>query len=388
MANTHSLDLEASSSQYASITDASQTGLDFSTTFTCEFQLKIETLGDGSTQYVWTKSDFASNSQRGYNVRVSRSGSTYRVVAEVDAGDGTRDRARWDLTAGAAEWVHLAVTCDVGNPSATTFEAFEEGSSLGNGTMEASSNITAINNNAEPFRIGATGSSGAAGFYDGLVDDVRAWNDVRTSGEISANYNTELTGSEAGLVGYWKLDNNYTDETSNSNDLTASGSPVFSTDVPDFGTTYTSTLTEVISLVDTVNFSMLRDLTESIDLVDNLQNSTVRVFQDSITVLDALTKTITPLFNETLTLVDSLNKQTTRTLTETLTLVDILQNTLNRNFNETLTLTDTLIKNIYSIFTNKLTYISALTKVKPTGTTTNVNKPTGITFGGDKPDGV
>jgi len=36
----------------------------------------------------------------------------------------------------------------------------------------------------------------------------------------------------AGLVGYWRFENNYLDETTNNNDLTASGSPVFSTDIP------------------------------------------------------------------------------------------------------------------------------------------------------------
>ena len=44
MANSHSLDLESSSSQYASITDASQTGLDITGDLTIELWAKFESL--------------------------------------------------------------------------------------------------------------------------------------------------------------------------------------------------------------------------------------------------------------------------------------------------------------------------------------------------------
>ncbi|HIJ26789.1 MAG TPA: hypothetical protein HPP79_14105, partial [Gammaproteobacteria bacterium] len=40
---------------------------------------------------------------------------------------------------------------------------------------------------------------------DGKVDEVRIWSDVRTSAEVSTNMNQELEGNEAGLEGYWKL---------------------------------------------------------------------------------------------------------------------------------------------------------------------------------------
>ncbi|MBC7783109.1 MAG: hypothetical protein H7144_04655 [Burkholderiales bacterium] len=39
----------------------------------------------------------------------------------------------------------------------------------------------------------------------GALDDVRIWNTARTLAQISTNYTHELTGNEAGLAGYWKL---------------------------------------------------------------------------------------------------------------------------------------------------------------------------------------
>jgi len=41
---------------------------------------------------------------------------------------------------------------------------------------------------------------------NGCVADVRVWSTARTAGEIKTNMNQGLTGSEAGLRGYWRFD--------------------------------------------------------------------------------------------------------------------------------------------------------------------------------------
>lgn len=43
-------------------------------------------------------------------------------------------------------------------------------------------------------------------FFNGEIADVRLWSDVRTDAEISENYNMQQTGSEANLIGLWRLD--------------------------------------------------------------------------------------------------------------------------------------------------------------------------------------
>ena len=130
-------------------------------------------------------------------------------------------------------WNRWAISWDASGSLATFYK---DGTSLGTAVRT----FTAIHDNASRFAISKDENSGgsAANFYDGLMDDARVWNDIRSATELVANNDDILSGAEAGLVAYYKLDTDYTDsQASGLNDLTASGSPVFSTDVPFSGVT-------------------------------------------------------------------------------------------------------------------------------------------------------
>lgn len=87
-----------------------------------------------------------------------------------------------------------------------------------------------LTNGGAQFRIG---SNQEGGFYhDGNLDEVRVWSKVRTQEEIQADMNRVLTGSEEGLEGYWRMENNYQDLSPNGNHLTPFNNPTFSCDVP------------------------------------------------------------------------------------------------------------------------------------------------------------
>jgi len=76
--------------------------------------------------------------------------------------------------------------------------------------------------------------------YNGLIDEVRVWNVARTAEQIGYDMQYTLTGSEPGLVSYWRFDDSFgittADATGNNNDgnlynsayFTASGAPVAS----------------------------------------------------------------------------------------------------------------------------------------------------------------
>ena len=50
--------------------------------------------------------------------------------------------------------------------------------------------------------------------FRGYIDDVRVWKTKRTAKEISDNYRVSLTGTENGLISYWKFDNGYANSVS------------------------------------------------------------------------------------------------------------------------------------------------------------------------------
>lgn len=227
MANTHSLDLESSSSQYASITDASQTGLDITGDMTIEAWVKLESQpADTDSDYVIVSKYDSGGNQRGFTFSYRKIASTPSFQLTTSSDGSTANQCEFSYTLQTGVWYHIAGVYDA---SAGSLEVYVNGLSAGTDTGGA----TSIYNNTAPFSIGRRLSGGStAGSFDGLIDEVRMWNDIRTAQEIQDNLGKELVGNEAGLVGYWKLNNDYTDSTANGNDLTATNSPVFSTDVP------------------------------------------------------------------------------------------------------------------------------------------------------------
>jgi len=98
------------------------------------------------------------------------------------------------------QWHHAAVVDAIG---AVTL--YLDGQPDGSGTIDP------VSANALDLRIGAMtpGCSGACGnvqYFDGTIDEVRIWNVARTASEITAWMNRPLTGTEEGLVGYWRFD--------------------------------------------------------------------------------------------------------------------------------------------------------------------------------------
>lgn len=224
--NTYSIDLERSSSQYLSITDASQTGLDLSGDNTFELWIKIETLPTAGQVFQLVNKDDATN--RSFNFYLINESGTYKLQSFYFQG-GAYGYYSLSYSFSANQWYHIALSFDVSNSLGTECVFYINGASQGNGTG-FSNDITAISNTSAPFEIG--NMSGQTRYFDGLIDDARIWNDVRTAQEISENYQKELVGNETNLVAYWKLNNSLLDETSNNNDLTNNNSATFSTDVP------------------------------------------------------------------------------------------------------------------------------------------------------------
>lgn len=218
----NSLDLELSSSQYASITDANQTGLDITGDLTAECWLKLEQTPAtaGASFDIMGKFLLAGN-QGSWFIRL---GSDNKFYFFTSSNGSNLLFPSIDFTPTAGVWFHLATTYDA---SAGAHELYINGIKQGS---TFTGGQTSLFNSTASFRI--SGYDGSTNYVDGLIADARIWSDIRTATEILNNYKYRLIGNEANLVGYWQLDNDYLDKTSNNNDLTSSGSPVFSTTVP------------------------------------------------------------------------------------------------------------------------------------------------------------
>ena len=219
MPNTHSLDLESGSSQFASATDSAS--LSPTGDITIGSWIRFETLQD--CQFV---SKFLDTG----NVRSYRFGFNEAATDELTfaySTDGTFQAANavavnWDAPA-LSTWFHVAVTLDV---SASEVKFYVD--TVQQGATQTGTG-TSINDGTSAFYVGALNFSGGdTQFLDGMIDEVQFYNAIKTIGDIWKHD----VSNEANIQGYWQLNNGYSDSSGNSNTLTASGSPVFSSTVP------------------------------------------------------------------------------------------------------------------------------------------------------------
>ena len=227
--NTNSIDLEADNSQYLSITDADQTGLDITGDFTIEMWVKFESISPAQFFYAHYQ-DSTNFTNFYYNNDNNR-----LYFSSIDSGTW-RISIYHSWTPSTNTWYHIAVVGKGGGDGVEAdWKMYINAVDQGTLTLDTGSWNPTLANLGGSIYFGQQGNN--SNYFDGLMDDVRRWNDIRTSTEISDNYQTELTGTETNLQGYWKLNNDLLDETSNNNDLTNNNSAVFSSDVPFTGGT-------------------------------------------------------------------------------------------------------------------------------------------------------
>src|SRR3989344_3808742 len=221
--NTYSLDLEDGSTQYATVSDSAS--LSPTSAISVENWVKFESLPSSGNHmtFAWK---WAGSNQRTWWWALTNDSGTYKLRWLPDQyGTGaTQDAEPVSWTPSTGTWYHVAVTYAPGATSETKVHV----DGLQQGATQTGT-VTAVFDSTAPVDVG--GNSGGI-YLDGTIDDVRIWNTVRTVGEISGNKNAELTGSESGLVAYWKLNNAATDLTANANNLTLTNNPVYSSDVP------------------------------------------------------------------------------------------------------------------------------------------------------------
>lgn len=200
---TQCADLESSSSHYAS--NASPTGITFTDDFTCEAWIKLESYAAMDIVSMYSSTGWIFDLKSDGRLRILGNG-----------GSGSEDHTTYQSIP-LGRWVHVAASLDMSGNSASIY-------------------IDGVSVPAQP--VGTTGSSvtqagdltvgarsGGSNYFDGKLADVRVWSDIRTATEIQDNmyaYPSDTTG----LVAHFKLNGDFTDASSNANDLTAQNSAV------------------------------------------------------------------------------------------------------------------------------------------------------------------
>lgn len=232
--NTYSLGLNGTN-QYASITDAAQTGLDITGDITIEAWIKLEQLPSSRFNIASKATEPVTSTNFAYSLSIDNSNKKLQFIFANGSGSLVTNATYTESGFGSGDvgkWIHVAVTADV---SSSTIIFYIDGVAKTSSYYQRTA--TAIANSSDPFHIGAQGDP--KDYFDGRIQEVRVWNDIRTAREIRENMYVQLEGTESNLQGYWRLNLGSGDETSNNNDLTLNNSPVFYQDIP-FITTKTN----------------------------------------------------------------------------------------------------------------------------------------------------
>ncbi len=121
------------------------------------------------------------------------------------------------------QWNHVAVSFD--DDSAANDPTMTVNGTIVTVTETVTPVGSYLNESAIDLFIGGDGAGLVT--FDGFIQEVRMWSDVRTQAEIETNKNRHLRGVEDGLAGYWPMENGrgltVTDKSVNSNDGTITG---------------------------------------------------------------------------------------------------------------------------------------------------------------------
>lgn len=226
-ANTQSFQLVRSLEQHGYHVDTPV--LSITGNMTIESWVKFNSLPVSGQQYDIVTKYSTGGGTRSYALLATGSGGVTRLLGVVsDDGSATSGHFKsldipYSFVTGI--WYHVSYVFTPGSK----VELFVNGVSIGS---DVSDIPTGIYDNTADFAVGALRENGNFNFFDGSIDDVRLWNITRTVAQIQSDYQTELTGNEAGLVGYWKLNGSGADSTVNGDDLTLFGGASFSNDTP------------------------------------------------------------------------------------------------------------------------------------------------------------
>lgn len=146
----------------------------------------------------------------GWNVQFNETTGTVTFVVD----DGV-DEVSLSLTGACpndGDWHHIVGVID---RTSNVLRGYVD--TVVDATTPSISLVGALASSTAPFRIFAD-NGGTVIWQNGIVDEVRIWDDIRTSGEIGDNWQNELdmTQTQANLLHYWQMNGSIGDTVATS----------------------------------------------------------------------------------------------------------------------------------------------------------------------------
>jgi hypothetical protein len=162
-------------------------------------------VGNTLTIEGWIKPNDLSGRQVIYSTRLNNQAGSFQL--EVGPGNGGTNRVAvtgpgiWvaetnDYALAAGEWSHIVYTR---SGKGTTHKIYVNGEEQ---TLVTNADYTFMNNNSDKL-IGSKNE--VTGFFNGLSDEIRLWDSIRSKYEIRENMYLPLTSLEDGLAAYWQF---------------------------------------------------------------------------------------------------------------------------------------------------------------------------------------
>jgi len=175
-------------------------GFDNTDIFTIEAWVKLNTGAD--FQQIISKLD-ADFTGWGLQIRPS-SGLLNGYLFSTFSINQRAVRGSTSITDGL--WHHVAMVYDANDIILYVDGALDPISVTNNSEGPLETLINSSNTHIGNYDGSGDGEGGE--YFNGYIDEVRIWNVVRTETEIASFFDTELTGTEANLIAYYKMDDN------------------------------------------------------------------------------------------------------------------------------------------------------------------------------------
>ena len=138
------------------------------------------------------------NKEGEYEVGLDADGSLKWAFANTNPGWAWHDTG---VVIPEHTWTHIAVTYDHG-----TITSYVDGVAVE--VFAGSGTIGDAHPTKDTLRIGGRENNPANQYFVGQISEVQVWNVARTAGEIVTDRDGTLSGTETGLLGYWKFNEN------------------------------------------------------------------------------------------------------------------------------------------------------------------------------------